>query len=191
MPVWISLFLLLLTYLPHDIGAFGFVLVLIYLYLWLAQTNQPRQPCRLRPPPSPDPLKIKTHKLAVKECRWRIDCFILPSSVWLLWRVLQPVSATPHTQLLYVIVFGWIMFRWCIRRLNEVARKADWASNRLSRSEIPIKLNEGQILRQPPVHELEMHGDLLVQALIYGALRTVCSFVSLGVLVWRGACRLC
>jgi hypothetical protein len=35
MPMWISLFLLLLTYFPDDSGAFCFVMVMTYLYLWL------------------------------------------------------------------------------------------------------------------------------------------------------------
>jgi hypothetical protein len=127
MPMWISLFLLLLTYFPDDSGAFCFVMVMTYLYLWLRRVLSER-PVSVRPPPLPDPIHIKSYKLAVKECKWRLDAYILPLAVWVLWYVVNPVSATPHSQLFFACVFGWVMFRWLCRRSVDVAQRMDWAS---------------------------------------------------------------
>jgi hypothetical protein len=143
------------------------------------------------PPPSPDPIHIKSYKLAVKECKWRLDAYVLPLAVWVLWYVVNPVSATPHSQLFFACVFGWVMFRWLCRHSVDVAQRMDWASNRLGKAAVPITLNAEQVVRQPAVHELEMHGDLLVQAVISGAFCTARLATRAFQLLCRTLCRLC
>jgi hypothetical protein len=54
-----------------------------------------------------------------------LDCWVTPIvGVWL-WSLCNPVSATAHTQVLYVHVFGWFFIRWCRQWWNDIGTWLD------------------------------------------------------------------
>jgi hypothetical protein len=190
MPVWILLSFLFVTYLPNDTGAFCFVMMLVYLYMWLQQLMQ-MQPTR--PPPAPDPARMKAHKELINEIKWRGDVILLPSSMFLLWRWLSPISASAPSQCFYVAWYFLVGVFWLCRRWFEFARRMDWSSNRISRAATVITLanTEHKVVRVPTVDERELLGYLLKHTLVTVFLRILGGTLLYISCAIRVACRLC
>lgn len=55
------------------------------------------------------------------------------------WFILNPASASPHSQTLYICLYSWIGLKWCKKRLSEIGTLLDIIGSRSAKDEIQLR----------------------------------------------------
>lgn len=95
-----------------------------------------------------------------------LDRWLAPIVVLWFWTLLDPVSATAHSQVLYLHVFGWWLGRWCHRRWNEVGVWMECTGYKTGMDE--IQLRNGTVYRATLGKQIEARGYLVAYWTIGG-----------------------